>query len=163
MAQEEKISNGVKGMTVIVRTISSWVKVLIFLFGIYVILFGDVTPGGGFAGGVILASSYVLLMLAFGRGVVEENLSPPLALKLICSGVLAFAAIAISGLFFGPDAFFWNFIYQKCLAGKDIEFIKAGTIPLAEFAIGLAVATLLFLVVFSLSTFNSNVSANKEE
>ncbi len=56
-----------KGMTVIVKTISSWVKVLIFLFGIYIILFGHLTPGGGFAGGVILASSYVLLMLAFGK------------------------------------------------------------------------------------------------
>ena len=51
-----------KGMTVIVKTIASWVKVLIFLFGIYIIIFGHLTPGGGFAGGVILASSYVLLM-----------------------------------------------------------------------------------------------------
>jgi len=55
------------GMTVIVKTVSSWVKVLIFLFGIYIILFGHLTPGGGFAGGVILASSYVLLMLAFDK------------------------------------------------------------------------------------------------
>jgi multisubunit Na+/H+ antiporter MnhB subunit len=54
-----------KGMTVIVKTISSWVKVLIFLFGIYIILFGHLTPGGGFAGGVILASSYVLLLHQF--------------------------------------------------------------------------------------------------
>jgi multicomponent Na+:H+ antiporter subunit B len=46
-----------KGMTVIVKTISGWVKVLIFLFGINIILFGHLTPGGGFAGGVILASS----------------------------------------------------------------------------------------------------------
>ena len=39
-----------KGMTVIVKTIASWVKVLIILFGIYIILFGHLTPGGGFAG-----------------------------------------------------------------------------------------------------------------
>jgi len=56
-----------KGMTVIVKTVSSWVKVLIFLFGIYIVLFGHLTPGGGFAGGVILACSYVLLLLAYGR------------------------------------------------------------------------------------------------
>ena len=30
----------------------AWVKVLIVLFGIYIILFGHLTPGGGFAGGV---------------------------------------------------------------------------------------------------------------
>ena len=40
-----------KGMTIIVKTITSWVKMLIFLFGIYIILFGHLTPGGGFAGG----------------------------------------------------------------------------------------------------------------
>ena len=62
-----------KGMTIIVKAISSWVKVLIFLFGIYIVIFGHLTPGGGFAGGVILASSYVLLMLAFGKEFVEEN------------------------------------------------------------------------------------------
>ena len=62
-----------KGMTIIVKTVSSWVKVLIFLFGIYVTIFGHLTPGGGFAGGVILAGSYILLMLAFGREYAEEN------------------------------------------------------------------------------------------
>ena len=67
------------GMTIIVKTISSWVKVLIVVFGVYIILFGHLTPGGGFAGGVILASSYILIMLAFGRKTAEENLPLKLA------------------------------------------------------------------------------------
>ena len=82
-----------KGMTVIVKTVSSWVKVLIFLFGIYIILFGHLTPGGGFAGGVILASSYVLLMLAFGREFVEENLPRSVASKLDCLGEIGRAHV----------------------------------------------------------------------
>ena len=77
-----------KGMTIIVKTISSWVKVLILLFGINIVIFGHLTPGGGFAGGVILASSYVLLMLAFGREFAEKNLSLPAASKLIVSVLL---------------------------------------------------------------------------
>ena len=77
-----------KGMSLIVKTISSWVKMLVFLFGIYIILFGHITPGGGFAGGVILACSYVLIMLAFGREYTEENLSLKLASKLDCTGAL---------------------------------------------------------------------------
>src|SRR4030042_428653 len=103
-----------KGMTVIVKTVSSWVNVLIFLFGIHVILFGHLTPGGGFAGGVILASSYVLLMLAFGREFVEKNLPIPLASKLDCLGAFLFAAVAILGFVFG-GVFFANFLYQKYL------------------------------------------------
>jgi multicomponent Na+:H+ antiporter subunit B len=136
-----------KGMTIIVKTISSWVKVLIFLFGIYIILFGHLTPGGGFAGGVILASSYVLLMLAFGREFAEENLPLPAVSKLDCVGALLFAAVALVGLFYGAASFFWNFIHQEYLVGTDYEFnlVSAGTIPLSNIAIGLdALCVMLF-------------------
>ncbi|MHC4722177.1 MAG: MnhB domain-containing protein [Planctomycetota bacterium] len=151
-----------KGMTIIVKTISSWVKVLIFVFGIYIILFGHLTPGGGFAGGVILASSYVLLMLAFGREFVEKNLSLPLTSKLDCIGALAFALIAVLGLVFG-GSFFVNFLYQKYLPGEALNLISAGTIPLSNIAIGLKVGASLFLVIFVLSIFRPDESGTKEE
>jgi len=152
-----------KGMTIIVKTISSWVKVLIFLFGIYIIIFGHLTPGGGFAGGVILASSYVLLMLAFGRDFAEENLSLPLASKLDCVGALLFAAIALFGLFFGAASFFWNFIHQQYQLGEPLSLFSAGTIPLSNIAIGIKVGASLFLVVLTLSTFKPDTSGEKKE
>jgi multisubunit Na+/H+ antiporter MnhB subunit len=154
-----------KGMTVIVKTVASWVKVLIFLFGIYIILFGHLTPGGGFAGGVILASSYVLLMLAFGRERAEENLSLPWASKLDCVGALLFAAIALCGLLYGGASFFYNFIHQKWFAGKvsALELVSAGTIPLSNLAIGLKVGTSLFLVVLTLSIFRLETSVSSDQ
>lgn len=154
-----------KGMTVIVKTIASWVKVLIFLFGIYIIIFGHLTPGGGFAGGVILASSYVLLMLAYGREFVEKNLSLPVASKLDCAGALLFAAIALFGLFYGAASFFYNFLQQEYLANKEtaLKLISAGTIPLSNIAIGLKVGASLFLVVLVLSIFRPRTSANQKE
>ena len=154
-----------KGMSVIVKTISSWVKVLIFVFGIYIILFGHLTPGGGFAGGVILASSYVLLMLAFGREFAEENLSLPLASELDCTGALLFIASAFLGLLYGRALFFFNFLHQKYMAGKEATFdlVSAGTIPLSNIAIGLKVGASLFLVILILSTFKPETKGNKEE
>jgi multicomponent Na+:H+ antiporter subunit B len=148
--QTGKISNGTKGMTVIVKTVSSWVKVLIFLFGINIVLFGHLTPGGGFAGGVILASSYVLLMLAFGREFVEENLPLPLASKLDCLGAFMFALVAILGIVLG-GSFFLNFLYQKYLPGQPLHLVSAGIIPLANIAIGLKVGASLFLITLMLS------------
>jgi len=141
-----------KGMTVIVKTVSSWVKVLIFLFGIYIILFGHLTPGGGFAGGVILASSYVLLMLAFGRDFVEDNLPSPVASKLDCLGAFLFAMIGILGLLFG-GVFFVNFLYQKYFPQEPFELVSGGAIPLSNMAIGLKVGASLFLVIFALTIF----------
>ena len=151
-----------KGMTVIVKTVSSWVKVLIFLFGIYIILFGHLSPGGGFAGGVILASSYVLLMLAFGREFVEKNLPLSIASRLDCLGAFLFALIAILGLVVG-GSFFVNFLYQKYLPGEPFDLVSGGTIPLSNLAIGLKVGASLFLVIFALSMFryDSESLANK--
>ncbi|MHC4069055.1 MAG: MnhB domain-containing protein [Planctomycetota bacterium] len=151
-----------KGMTVIVKTISVWVKMIIFLFGIYIILFGHLTPGGGFAGGVILAASYVLLMLAFGREFVQESLPRKLASKLDCVGALMFMFIAILGLVFS-GTFFVNFLYQKYLPGEALNLISAGTIPLSNIAIGIKVGASLFLIIFVLSTFRYEMSEKKEE
>ncbi len=155
-----------KGMTVIVKTITSWVKILIFLFGIYIILFGHLTPGGGFAGGVILASSYILIMLAYGRDFVEENLSLPAASRIDCLGAFSFAMIAILGLVFG-GSFFVNFLFQKYLPGQPLNLVSAGTIPLSNIAIGLKVGASLFLVIVSLSIcckdFRPGTSVNKKK
>ncbi len=140
-----------KGMTVIVKTVSSWVKVLIFLFGIYVILFGHLSPGGGFAGGVILASSYVLLMLAFGRQFVEQSLPEPAASRLDCLGAFLFAMLAVLGLLAG-GSFFINFLYAN-YPGQMGRLVSGGTIPLSNIFIGLKVGASLFLVIFALSMF----------
>ena len=150
-----------KGMTIIVKTISSWIKMLIILFGIYIILFGHLTPGGGFAGGVILASSYLLLMLAFGREFVQKDLPLALDSMLDCLGALLFAMIAVLGLVLCDKIFFANFLYQKYLPGKAFELISAGTIPLSNVAIGLKVAASLFLIIFLLSTFRRETSVNR--
>ena len=156
-----------KGMTVIVKTVSTWVKVLIFLFGIYIVLFGHLTPGGGFAGGVILASCYVLLMLAFGREFVQKDLPLALDSKLDCLGAFAFVVIAALGFVYG-GVFFVNFLHQTEWAQQHVQsgplrLLSAGTIPLSNIAIGLKVGASLFLVIFFLSVFRFNVSANTEE
>ena len=147
-----------KGMTLIVKTISSWIKVLIFLFGIYITLFGHLTPGGGFAGGVILACSYVLLMLAFGREYAEENLSLKAASKLDSVGALWFLAVALCGLIYGAGNFFFNFIQQQWEIGKDTQFhlVSAGTIPISNLAICLKVGASLFMMLLVLSAFRQD-------
>jgi len=150
-----------KGMTTIVKTISSWVKVLIFVFGIYITLFGHLTPGGGFAGGVILACSYVLLMLAFGREFTEENLSLSLVSKLDCIGAILFVAIALFGLLYGAGSFFYNFIQQQIFAGEPFDLVSAGTIPLSNLAICLKVGASLFLVFMILAEFRLDPSSGK--
>jgi multicomponent Na+:H+ antiporter subunit B len=49
-----------------VRLISRWFACIIVLFGVYVALHAMTTPGGGFQGGVIIASGALLLYLGEG-------------------------------------------------------------------------------------------------
>jgi multicomponent Na+:H+ antiporter subunit B len=142
-----------KGMSIIVKNISSWVKVLIFVFGIYIIVFGHLSPGGGFPGGVILASSFILLMLAFGREHAEKRFPLKVASKLDCVGALLFIVLALMGLFYSANAFFWNFLQQDYLVNHQTLFkiVSAGSIPLTNVLIGLKVCASLFLVMVVLS------------
>lgn len=51
----------------ILKTITEIIFPFILLLGIYVILNGHLSPGGGFSGGTILGSGLILYSLAFGR------------------------------------------------------------------------------------------------
>ena len=64
------------GMTIIVKTVTRFTLGFILVYGIYVALNGHAAPGGGFAGGVIIALSFVHIMLAFGRDAALKRLKP---------------------------------------------------------------------------------------
>lgn len=91
MASSEK-----KGMTLIVKTVTRLTLGFILLYGIYITLNGHAAPGGGFAGGVIIALSLVHVMLAFGKEVALKRLRAGLLRVIICSAALVFLAVVLS-------------------------------------------------------------------
>jgi len=61
--------------SVIVQTLGRVVIPLAQLFGLYVLVFGQHGPGGGFVGGVILAMSMILSILIFGQDGADSRLA----------------------------------------------------------------------------------------
>ena len=61
--------------SVIVQTLGRVVIPLAQLFGLYVLVFGQHGPGGGFVGGVILAMSMILSILIFGQDAADSRLA----------------------------------------------------------------------------------------
>ncbi|MBN2453028.1 MAG: MnhB domain-containing protein [Candidatus Omnitrophica bacterium] len=98
---------GNKGMTLIVKTVTRITLGFILLYGIYIALNGETAPGGGFAGGVIVALALVHVMLAFGRDV---------SLKWLHVGGLR-AAVSIAALIFLLAAWPRG---QRIIFGNDI-------------------------------------------
>lgn len=138
------LDNPKTGMSLIVKTVTRLTVGLILLFGIYIVLHGHLSPGGGFAGGVIIALSFVHLMLAFGKDVALKKLSKNLASNLESIGALLFLSIALLGFFGG--AFFSNIINK----GAPFQLFSAGTIPLSNLAISLKVGVGLFAIFMAL-------------
>jgi multicomponent Na+:H+ antiporter subunit B len=138
------------GMSVIVKTITRWVKVFIFLFGVYITLTGHLSPGGGFAGGVIIACSYILLTLAYGKVFALKRFGLAAATGLDSAGALLFLAIGLLGIGWG-GVFFANFL-QARFPGADFRILSAGTIPPINIAICLKVGASLFAIFIILSS-----------
>ncbi|MFO7659352.1 MAG: hydrogen gas-evolving membrane-bound hydrogenase subunit E [Candidatus Cloacimonadaceae bacterium] len=106
---------------------------LIIMFGIYIFSHGHLTPGGGFPGGVVMASAFLLLLLAnenfgFSHGVI--NLTETI------SG-LGFVLIGLAGLLLlGLN----HFLDPRWLGlGQFGRLFSAGAIPLIYSFIGLKV------------------------
>ncbi len=134
-----------KGMTLIVKTITRLTVGLILLYGIYIVLHGHLTPGGGFAGGVIIALSFVHLMLAFGKEVALKKVSRPIASLFESIGALMFLSIAVIG--FVGGYFFLNFFINK---GTPFKLFSAGIMPLCNIAISFKVGAGLFAIFVAL-------------
>jgi multisubunit Na+/H+ antiporter MnhB subunit len=150
-----------KGMSLIVKTIARWVKIFILLFGIYITITGHLTPGGGFAGGVIIVFLYILLVLAYGKEEAFKNSPKKLSSILDSSGALVFLTVGVLGFFFG-GIFFDNFI-QKIIPGQEFELLSAGTIPVSNIAICFKVAGSLFSVFLILSVLRIREAKDRKE
>jgi multicomponent Na+:H+ antiporter subunit B len=95
-----------------------------------------VTPGGGFQGGVVLATGLHLLYVA-GRYRSMEKLRPmPLVETSEAAGTAAFAALGFAGL--GVTG---SFLADMVPMGSFGQLLSAGAVPLFNVAVGLAVAS----------------------
>ncbi len=87
----------------IVRTVCRRLAPFIQLFGLYVIMHGHSSPGGGFQGGVILAASFILLTLAEGAEMVQRRFSAATLTVFMSAGVLLYAGIGVVCLVLGAN------------------------------------------------------------
>jgi multicomponent Na+:H+ antiporter subunit B len=111
------------------------------VLGGYVVAHGALTPGGGFQGGVVLASGAFLIFLA-GETLAMKRVAPEKLLELAdAAGAAGFALLGLGGLIFA-GVFFENFLEL----GKPGSLNSAGTMPLVSISIGIEVAGAFLLV-----------------
>jgi multicomponent Na+:H+ antiporter subunit B len=135
-----------KGMSLIVKTITKLITGFIFLYGCYIVLHGHLTPGGGFAGGVIIASSFILWVLAFGRPESWERTAHHWTQVLESAGGLGFLILGLAGVLAG-SWFFLNLLAK----GTPLRLGSAGIILPCNIAIGIKVSAGLLAIFLALA------------
>ena len=144
-----------KGMTIIVKKVAQILCGIIFLYGIYIILHGHLTPGGGFAGGAIIAGAFILLVIAFGSESPYLKRSESSTSIVEGGAILAFLIIAVLGLSIaGYRIFFKNFLPK----GKVGNLLSAGLLPAYNIVVGIEVAAALFTIFLALIIYREEVS-----
>jgi multicomponent Na+:H+ antiporter subunit B len=114
----------------------------VVLLGIYIVVHGHITPGGGFQGGVILAAALILVSLA-GRYPAMKRVRPiPLVELAEAGGAAGFVLIGLGALMAGSE-FLFNFLP----VGEPGTLLSAGTIPLLSTSVGLEVTGAFVLLI----------------
>jgi multicomponent Na+:H+ antiporter subunit B len=113
------------------------------VLGLWVVAHGQITPGGGFQGGVVLAAAFLLLWLA-GTFRSYNRLTPtPVVDFGHGAGAGGYVVIGLVALFLGTP--FLHNLLPYGLAGK---LSSGGSIPLLNWATALEV-TSAFVLLFS--------------
>jgi multicomponent Na+:H+ antiporter subunit B len=110
--------------------------------GLYIIAHGHLTPGGGFQGGVVLATALLLVYLAGEYSFLRK--AAPGSLVEVCEAVGGggFALIGLTGLV-GGVAYLENVLPL----GQIGHLNSAGTVPLINLSVGLEVAAGFVLIM----------------
>jgi multicomponent Na+:H+ antiporter subunit B len=111
--------------------------------GVYIVAHGHLTPGGGFQGGVVLATGLLLVYLA-GEYALLRRAAPLPAIEVAeAVGGGAFAVIGLAGLI-ATSSYLENFLGLGQIGALN----SAGTVPLINLAVGLEVAAGFVLILF---------------
>lgn len=123
----------------IVKSITRMVIPFIQLYGIFVILHGHITPGGGFSGGALIGTSLILYTLVFGLPKAKIKFSHRMSQIAESGGIIIYVGIGLIGLFLSGQ--FLTNIQAGFPLGEPGELLSSGMIPLLMIAIGIKVAS----------------------
>jgi len=132
------------------QTASRLLFPIILLFGIYVMIYGHLSPGGGFQGGVIIASGVLLLLISHKEFEVPHTVI--IALETFAG--VSYVLIGLIGLLV-LDTFLGNFLPH------DISqmglLLSGGIIPLIYIIVGIKVGSEMSMIAQNLIKRSNDV------
>ncbi|MBR3245008.1 MAG: hypothetical protein IKF90_20340 [Parasporobacterium sp.] len=132
-----KFKAGITEKNVIVKCAADKILPFSLVFGIYIILFGTISPGGGFQGGVITASAVLLLYIGHGYATASDAVK--MEVLRVCEpiGATLYVILGFLGIVLG-SVFCRNVFFAN---GKIGDLVSAGNITFMGWTVGFKVLT----------------------
>ena len=124
---------------VILQQCSCVLVPLILVFGVYIVLNGHLSPGGGFSGGAVLGSGLILYLNAFGFRRTGQFLTEKVYRRVTLSA-LTFYCLAKSYSFFTGA----NHLESGIPLGTPGDILSSGLILPLNICVGLVVACTMY-------------------
>ena len=106
----------------IIKTLAQKLLPFILLFGFYLTFHGHLSPGGGFQGGVVIATAIILLTLSCGIKETENRFKEKHLSVMEKLAILTFIFLGLLGIFCGYP-FLKNFLplgQRGCIASAGL-------------------------------------------
>jgi multicomponent Na+:H+ antiporter subunit B len=127
----------------VLRVITKLLIAPILLFALYVQFHGEISPGGGFQAGVIVATAVILYGLVLGLEAVERAVPPSFVQGIMVSGVLIYAGTGLFSIAAGG-----NFLDYDLLAHDPVHGQHLG-ITLVELGVLFTVSATMILIFYA--------------
>lgn len=146
-------------MSKIVRTCADIMFPFILIFGLYVIMHGHLTPGGGFQGGAVIATGAALVIVAYAYEEVLGMIKKITLMIQESAGLFLFIGTALVAFGLGTT-FFANYLANSgLLFGMPVPFgpnpgdlNTGGVLPIMNIAVGIEVwGGLTIIILYMLS------------
>lgn len=142
-----KFKKGITEKNVIVKCAADKILPFSLVFGIYIILFGTISPGGGFQGGVICASAVLLLYIGHGYATASDAVK--MEVLRVCEpiGATLYVILGLCGIVLG-SVFCRNIFFNN---GNIGDLVSAGNVTYMGWTVGFKVLTGIgFLILLML-------------
>lgn len=111
----------------------------LFVYGIYVVLNGHISPGGGFSGGTIIGAGLILYAVSFGMIQLSRYFSIGAYRKITSAALMVYAASKAYSFYTGA-----NHLPNHITLGTPGAILSSGLILVLDICVGIVVACTMY-------------------
>ncbi|ACT69031.1 multisubunit Na+/H+ antiporter, MnhB subunit [Neorickettsia risticii str. Illinois] len=141
----------------VLKVLASGIIPLIILFAVYIQVHGEISPGGGFQAGVLLAASLITYSLVFGLDSLLHFLGPKTLIRQGAAGALIYLSTGLAPLLQNASFLQHSHIIKSLpLLSQEIGIF------VLELGVGLTVFSSIFTIYMCFSLLLAKKTLNAD-